>query len=202
MSTTTAIEPNYDEAGTCAYCGWNSAYMHSHAMSAAWDGCKYMAARYDITTEEGDVRCVEQAWYAAKLEKKIAALHDRKMDWRELLEKLNADDELCFLDDWSNKHPKELRESLGQMGQYMAHLVEEAYCDLVRDAAGDPPDGGRCTEHLAEEDALAKQLTAVSLAPASSDTSPSPSPSECGTSGSPARPAPCSPPPPPTCGPE
>jgi hypothetical protein len=38
---------------------------------------------------------VEQAWYAAKLEKKIAALHDRTMDWRELLEKLNADDELC-----------------------------------------------------------------------------------------------------------
>ena len=168
---TTAIEPNYDEAGTCAYCGWNSAYMHSHAMSAAWDGCKYMAARYDITTEEGDVRCVEQAWYAAKLEKKIAALHDRKMDWRELLEKLNADNELCFLDDWSNKHPKELRESLGQMGQYMAHLVEE---DVL------------------------KQLTSVSLSPASAGTSPSPSPSECDTSGSPARPSPPSPPPPPT----
>jgi hypothetical protein len=64
-------------------------------MSAAWDGCKYMEARYDITTEEGEVRCVEQAWYAAKLEKKIAALHDRTMDWRELLEKLNADDKLC-----------------------------------------------------------------------------------------------------------
>jgi hypothetical protein len=86
-------------------------------MSAAWDGCKYMEARYVITTEEGDVRCVEKPDYAAKLEKKIAALHDRKMDWRELLEKLNADDELWFLDDWSNKHPKELRESLGQMGQ-------------------------------------------------------------------------------------
>lgn len=171
-TTTTAIEANYDEAGTCAYCGWNSAYMHSHAMSAAWDGCKYMAARYDITTEDGEVRCVEQAWYAAKLEKKIAALHDKEMPWQELLEKLNADDELCFLDDWSNKHPKELRESLGQMGQYMAHLVEE---DVL------------------------KQLTAVSLAPASSDTSPSPAPSECDTSGSPARPAPCSPPPPPTC---
>ena len=40
-TTTTTIEANYDEAGTCAYCGWNSAYMHSHAMSAAWDCCKY-----------------------------------------------------------------------------------------------------------------------------------------------------------------
>ena len=172
MSTTTTIGANYDEAGTCAYCGWNSAYMHSHATSAAWDGCRYMAARYDITTEDGGVRCVEKPDYAVKLERKIAALHDRKMDWQELLEKLNADNELCFLNDWSNKHPKELRESLGQMGQYMAHLVEE--------------------------DALAKQLTAVSLSPASAGTSPSPSPSECGTSGSPARPSPPSPPPPPT----
>jgi hypothetical protein len=91
----------------------------------------------------------------------------------ELFKELNTDDELCFLDYWINKHPKELRESLGQMGQYMAHIVEE--------------------------DALAKQLIVVSLSPASSGTSPSPSPSECDTSGSPARPAPCSPPPLSTC---
>ena len=84
---------------------------------------------------------MEKPDYATKLERKITALHDKEMPWQELLQQLNADDELCFLDDWSNKPPKELRESLGQMGQYMAHLVEE--------------------------DALAKQLTAVSLAPAS-----------------------------------
>ena len=93
------------------------------------------------------------------------------MPWQELLEKLDADDELCHLDDWSNKHPKELRESLGQMGQYMAHLVEE---DVL------------------------KQLTSVSLSPASAGTSPSPSPSECDTSGSQARPSPPSPLPLPT----
>jgi hypothetical protein len=176
MSTATAIEANYDEAGTCAYCGWNSAYMHSHAMSAAWEGCKYMDSRYDITTEDGEVRCVEQAWYAAHLEKKIAALHDKEMPWQGLLERIHSDDELCYLDGWSNKPPKELRESLGQMGQYMAHIVEGAYYDLVRDAAGDPPDGGRCTEHIAEEAALAKQLTAASLSPPSPDTAAASSP--------------------------
>ena len=100
------IEANYDEAGTCAYCGWNSAYMHSHAASAAWDGCAYMDSRYDITTEDGEVQCVEQAWYAARLEKKAVALHDKEMPWRELLERISSDAELCYLDDWSNKPPR------------------------------------------------------------------------------------------------
>jgi hypothetical protein len=47
------------------------------------------------------------------------ALHDREMDWRALLQLLNADDELCHLDGWSNKHPKKLRESLGHLGRYV-----------------------------------------------------------------------------------
>jgi hypothetical protein len=80
-----------------------------------------MDSRYDIPTANGEVQCVEQTWYAAKLEKKIAALHDTRRCPCSVLRKLNADDELCFLDGWSNKHPSALRTKKPRTGGGRGH---------------------------------------------------------------------------------
>jgi hypothetical protein len=170
-ATSTTIEPTYDEHSSCKHCGWNSALMESHAIAAACDGCKYMESRYDTTTEDGEVQCTEKPWYAAKLETKIIALHDREMDWRELLERINSDDELCHLD-------------LGRLEQQAPETAAGRRSSILGFIWG--------------TSSLSKQSTAAYLAPASAGTSSSPSSSACDTSGAPARPSPPSPLLPPT----